>query len=352
MQGVRGTGLALALFVTSPSGARAGESAPSEVSWQAPAQCPQQPAFVAEVERLLGQTLDARRDQLLAISAEVGATAGGAFRVELRVRTRSGTQGRTLTHLDCTELTEAAALVTALAIDPQLVVPEPAAETTTKMAPAEPGAEVAAKPAVLVPVPVAKSEVDTSPVSQRLADQPDSRAPEQPLHPSAAVLGLVGTATLPEIGLGVGALAALGPGRFRVALSGAYWLPRFKAIGARAGAGVDLGAWGVSVKACGLPLSGDVTLTACFGPRLGDMYGTGNAELENPTTAHQRWSTLEAELSLAISAKSGLTTLLGVELGKTLEAPRFGIEQNGEEVEVFEANAWILNGFVGLGQFL
>jgi hypothetical protein len=119
---------------------------------------------------------------------------------------------------------------------------------------------------------------------------------------------------------------------------------------AQAGAGIELGMWQVGVKGCALPLTGNVSLSACLGPKLGDMYGRGNEQLENRKKEHDRWSALAAELSVAVSGKSGWMTLLGVELGRTLEAPRFGIRANGRDKPVFEAPSWTFNGFLGFGQ--
>jgi hypothetical protein len=80
------------------------------------------------------------------------------------------------------------------------------------------------------------------------------------------------------------------------------------------------------------------------------MRGRGT-ELENESTQHDRWSAVSLELALSHEADSGLLTLLGVDVGKTLEAPRFGIKQDGEEVELFQSADWVAHAFVGVGVF-
>lgn len=344
------------LPIVAPSRAGA-ETAGASLSWQAPAECPQAGEFSGEVERLLGQPLDRERDQRLQIVGRVAARAGGDYAVELRVTGRLGVQRRALQHRDCAKLTEAAALITALAIDPELIVPEaqPATPEPEQAEAATPGASppVAAAPARQLDTGFAQKELAATiaPAPIPSADAgPQPARESSPLRGSIAALGLLGTGSLPKVGVGFGARGELGARRFRVALDGAYWLSRFQGLQAETGPGIELGMWGVGLKACGLPLAGKVTLSGCLGPKIGDMYGRGNGLLENAVEAHGRWSALVAELSLAISARSGLMTLFGVELGRTLEAPRFGILTNQREREVFEAARWTFHGFVGFGQ--
>jgi hypothetical protein len=72
------------------------------------------------VERFLGQAIESRRDQELDVAGEVRGSAVAGYTVRLRLKTVRGSQERELNHEDCRELTEAAALVRALAIDPKL----------------------------------------------------------------------------------------------------------------------------------------------------------------------------------------------------------------------------------------
>jgi hypothetical protein len=340
-------GLALASGCAVASQAHA--AAPSLwAAWQAPNACPQEAAFVTQIEGFLGRALNRTGDRSLEIVGQVSESSARGYVAQLRIQTARGTQQRELVHRDCAELTEAAALVAALAIDPELVVPEksarpePAAELPAPERPSAPAAAPPPQPASApVAVPSHSRRSDIAPPSQQ----------RQPLQGSVTALGLVGSSVLPDIGVGVGGQAAFGAKHFRLAVRGTYWLSRFQPIAATNGSSMELGAWGVAVRACGLQSTGDITLSACLGPEAGDMSGAGDDVLINANTQHERWSALLADVSLSISASSGLTTLLGVELGKTLEAPRFGIRQDAEDVDVFQANAWIVNAFVGLGLF-
>ena len=343
------TQLALGLAVCNLVSSAHAQTLPLPVSWRSPESCPQRPTFVLHLEGFLGRPLSAVDDRSLAVVGNVRTDAGQGYVARLRVGTKLGSQQRELAHRDCAELTEAAALVTALAIDPNLVV------SSSKR-----GDEPAAASAAPIPRPPADSPPPALAVPAKPATMPSASSRDAPrpvvrpsdsLHPSLAALGLVGSSVLPGAGAGVGLFGALGPGRFRLAARGSYWFPRSQSVTGVSGPGIDLGAWGVGLKACALPLAGEVTLATCLGPELGDMYGTGNAPLTHASTVHNRWSALSAELALAIKSSSGLTTLFGIELGKTLEAPVYGIRVDGQSSEVFEAHAWTLNGYVGLGLF-
>ncbi len=242
-----------ALLVSSFSPAARSDT-PTRVSvWRAPEACPQEAAFTAQVEKFLGQPLGAQRDQSLVIECEVESSTGG-YVAKLRVQTERGTQQRDLSHQDCAGLIEAAALVTALAIDPSLTLQEGA--ETPENPPAPPPPAPAPPPS---PKPVAVTSSAPAPARSK-----------SPLHWRGAELGVVGGSVLPDVGLGFGARAQLGTARFSALVQGEYWLPRFMSIEGAAAPGLDLGAWGVGLAACGAPLVGRLSLALCVGPKLGE----------------------------------------------------------------------------------
>jgi hypothetical protein len=352
MRGAFGTAVALALSALTPQEAKA--QAPLGASlwaaWEAPPECPQEAAFVAQIESFLGTPLNARGDRQLEIVGRVRAEEARGFVVKLRVHASRRSQERELAHRDCSELTEAAALIVALAIDPQVIVekpiPKPALQPATEAAATPPSRETAvvrAEPAAAIP----REAAPPASASPRAAP---SLAQPATLRYSLSALGLFGTSVLPDVGAGTGIHATLGPRRFRMAAEADYWLSRFHAIEGSAGAGVELGTWSVALRGCGIPVTGDVTLSLCVGPIVGDMYGTGS-NLSNARTVHDHWSAISAEASVALSSRAGVMTLVGLEVQKTLEAPRFGALVNGRERQLFEANAWVVNAFVGLGVF-
>jgi hypothetical protein len=342
--------LALSALTPQQARAEAPRSASLWAAWEAPPECPQEAAFVAQIESFLGTPLNARGDRQLEIVGRVRTDEARGFVVKLRVRASRRTQERELAHRDCSELTEAAALIVALAIDPQVVVekpiPKPALQPATEAAATPPPretAEVRAEPAAAIPrraTPVASASPGAAPP----VVQPTT------LRYSLSALGLFGTSLLPDVGAGTAIHATVGPRRFRMAAEATYWLSRFRALEGSAGAGVELGTWSVALHGCGIPVAGDVTLSLCVGPVVGDMYGTGS-RLSNPRTVHDHWSAVSAETSVALSSRAGVMTFVGLEVQKTLEAPRFGAVVNGREKLLFEANAWVVNAFIGLGVF-
>jgi hypothetical protein len=334
----RGVALAVASLLAAP--ARGESPGGVVVTWSAPSQCPAAGEFQAQVERFLRQPLVARRDQSLSVAGEVREDGAQAFRLELRMSTAAGQQTRTLSHRDCRELAEAGALVTALAIDPNLVV-EPPASRAAFPANAEPTAAPPIAAHEPSPEPLAPSV--TRSASDRTSPQ---RGPEW--NPSLVALGLAGNSVLPGVGVGVGARAAAGRGAWRLALRGATWLERFEPVRGTEASGITFSAWSLGLRACAVPVAGQLSLWACVGPDAGQLRGEGY-DLDHSRTAKERWTSLNAELSLVYASRSGLMTHLGFELGKTLEAPRFGIAQNGQGVDVFAANAWLAQASVGFG---
>jgi len=350
------TAVALGVAAPLPVRAQAAPSASLWASWQAPLECPQEASFVAQTEAFLGSGLNARGDRKLEIVGRVRSDQARGFVVKLHIVTSRATQERELAHRDCAELSEAAALIVALAIDPQLIVPDKKQEQDAASSPeapppnSPPAGAVAAR---VEPAPLAPTLAPIQPVPPaevRARDRVPAAEPP-PLHASVSALGLFGSSVLPGAGVGTAVHAAVGPERFRLAAQGAYWLSRFRAIRSGSDAGVELGTWSVALKGCGLPLAGRLALALCAGPVVGDMYGSGTGGLSNARTLHDHWSALATEVSLSLASSAGVTTLVGLELQKTLEAPRFGVTLDGRETQVFEANAWVVNGFVGLGVF-
>lgn len=332
----RGLALALASLLTLPA---RGEALGGGVTWSAPSLCPGPAEFQAQVERLLRQPLSARRDQSMSVTGEVREDGAGAFRLELRMSTATGLQTRTLSHRDCRELTEAGALVTALAIDPNLVV-EPSGSTSAFPS-SEPTALQPPSARAATPEPVA-------PIAARSASDRAATQRGAAWNPTLVALGLAGNSVLPGVGVGVGARVAAGRGAWRLTLRGASWLERFEPVRGTDASGITFSAWSLGLRACAVPVASQLSLWACLGPDAGELRGEGQ-DLERSRTAKERWASLNAELSLVYASRSGLMTLVGFEFGKTLEAPRFGIAQNGQGVDVFAANDWLAQASVGFG---
>jgi hypothetical protein len=316
------------------------------LSWSAPEECPSEGRFVAEVERFLGQAVGAKRDQKLTINGFVDKEPAGGFSAKLRVLSQHGTQERRLTHENCTDLTEAAALVAALAIDPTLTLestpqkaepPLPAPEPDEPPASSDPSA---AEPK-LVPPP-------TEPAPAKLPLNTPRVPASKPWSLSAAALAMASTGALPGAGVGLGGRLTIGRSLFQIAARGGYFLPRFVGVAGAANSGVELDLWSISVQACLVPVRGEWLASLCVGPDIGDLRGRG-VDLEKRTTEHGRWSALGLDATLSHVNPWGLDTLFGVGFGPALETPRFGIKRDGRSLELFRSDGWSALAFVGIG---
>jgi hypothetical protein len=329
-------GFALA---TTTATARAEAPPSTELAWSAPDGCPGEASVRAEIEGLLGQTLDARRDQKLRITGDVRGDARSGFNVALRVTSARGAQRRELSNPDCHKLSEAAALVVALAIDPKLVVPPPAAPA-------------AAPPTIVAPASSSAPPPSTPSPSTPLRDETPapSAKPGAPSawRLSALALGLASGGALPGVAFGAGARLTAGMGRFGLVAHGAYFFPKVEPVQGTSSSGIRLDLGRAGVGFCGVPLTGNPSLMACLGPVFGDMSGEGT-KLENASTEHDLWTAVLAELTLTHLTSFGLTTFVGLEGGPVVDAPRFGITENGSPVEVYRASSWVFSGSLGVG---
>jgi hypothetical protein len=337
--------------------ARADSPPSTELSWSAPASCPGEVEVRAEVERYLGQTLAARRDQKIRIDASMREDERSGFVLSLRVTSAHGVQKRELSNTDCRKLGEAGALVIALAIDPKLVVPPPVdapTATPAESSPAPGGTPIAieALPAPQPP-PNAPEPTPSVAVAGPSSKRDEPAAPTPSSHPSswrvsAAGVGLVSGGPLPGVALGAGARLSAAMGRFQILVHGAYLFPKVEPVPMSSSARIELDLFRAGVGFCALPLAGTLTLTACLGPAFGSMRGSGE-DLENKRTEHDQWSAFLAELTLTRVWNGGLLGMVGIEGGPAIDAPRFGITVNGEQVEIYQASGWVLSGSLGLG---
>jgi hypothetical protein len=192
-----------ALGVTSvlcvPSSAEPAGNAELSFVWSAPADCPTREVVLARTERLLGRDIRSSMTESIAIDARVARLGGESW--ELRVVSGgAGAAPRRIAARSCEEIADAAALVTALSIDPTLPVAPPSSIGVFDGGPAPttpPASETAAEPR---PTP--------APPQDRPRDEPPPGSREAP-----------GTTTQPAILLG--ASFALWTGRLPGAAPGA-----------------------------------------------------------------------------------------------------------------------------------
>jgi hypothetical protein len=138
--------LALGALLGASLGARqtsAAELSGLSLTWVAPADCPDQAALLTRVGELVGEHGGAQTHEPLDVLASV-TPRDGEFVAELRTTQRGTERTRVLEAGSCTELTEASAVVIALALSPP-EEPAPPAPAVTSVPPA-PRAPLADEP--------------------------------------------------------------------------------------------------------------------------------------------------------------------------------------------------------------
>jgi len=247
------------------------------LAWHAPPGCPTAHEALARIEALLG----ARVTEILAepMAARATVSLAGDGRYELMLETFQGEQRftRSMQAASCAELTDAGALVLALAIDPTLserraaeanvsVVPPPPVEPTER------GPDTEAAPTA----PVATTALAKPPPPAALAPPAAARTPAR--TPDQLRFGVLGTATLD---VGTIATVAVGPSlgvgvqwRSVEASLGALWLPPRRSY-AEPGKGGDITLVTGQLRGCYRPFQGDWQLLGCGTFELGVISGKG-----------------------------------------------------------------------------
>jgi hypothetical protein len=314
---------------------------------------------VEQVEALLGQALDAPREQRLVIEGSVAAGLSG-YTAELRFDSALGSDVRRLTHGDCGQLGKASALVIAIAIDPERVQQNSANSGFEAPVPGSPDAGLAspesAKRDELPPEPPPVEPREALPSRSGGSPKADSRPPRaghdvRTWRFSAEALGLYGVGLLPEGGSGLGIELGVEQAQFRIGASGRYWLTQSRTVEAGQSARIDLSAWSAGVRGCGIHHRGAWRLGACVGPDIGSMTGRGKA-LQAERTRSDRWSALAGGFGVGHAGAGWFIPSFGFELAYLFERPRFGIRRDGTGEEVFQPAPVTFSGYFAFGVLL
>jgi hypothetical protein len=190
------------LFIAIVLAVAGGGSARADVTWDAPAACPDRAAVLAHIAAELGRELD---PAAVDVAGRV-ERAGARWRVTLRL----GAGERVLEAAACDELVATTALVVALAID---------------------AGEAAAPPPAVIAPPVIAPAVDGETPPPRAIGLPTAVTTTAPRRAAPTGLGLrvrasIGGAAggLPETALGVAGGVELARGPWAIDASGSRWL--------------------------------------------------------------------------------------------------------------------------------
>jgi hypothetical protein len=261
--------------------------APLQLTWRAPAPCPNETTFRAEIATLSRRPSSREARPALTVSVIVTQTAGGAWQARITTLGDEGSGERLVSDARCEDVARAVALVLALALNPTEAVES-------------------------APPLVAPSDTD------------------EPRFLRQMSLGfdlVTSSGTLPELDLGAQGRLAFELLPISLELRIAGFLPESEPVSISARA--ELVAVELGVAGC---YGGDVALRfglqGCAGVDIDWLHATSSGVSE-PGGASGTWPSpfLEAVARWALSDRSGLR--LAAETGRALDAPRFAVAGDG-----------------------
>lgn len=325
--------LVLAGLLMLPGRAALASETPPHIAlrYNAPEACPDDAQLIASVERFLGQPLREAREQQLSASVAVQGGAAG-YAAKLTFTSPRGVEERFAEDADCGKLAEAAALLVALAIDPERVQARQAAAEAPE--PPEPEPEPSSPPAAKPP---AASEPCPAPAP--------SPAPER--HAFASVMTFAGVGVLPQLAPGLGFDAGARWGRLRASVVGSYWLPSTTER-APDGSQIEISLVSAGLRACGAQPLRDWTASGCAQGDLGQMSGSGQ-HVDAAQTQHALFASLQLQ-AFAQYSKVQPAPLLGLGVAWLVARPPFGVTRLdvGPPQEAFRPQRVALLAYLGV----
>ena len=265
------------------------------LEWQAPPSCPD----TTQVHQMIIETLgDVDPEQLRPVAVRATLRPATSETFVLRMELEGGGAGtRELSGPSCVELSDAAALVIAMAIDPRLLE-RLEVEPPERTEPSEVPTPAREEPALPEPTDVE----DPTPAE---IVEPEVVPSPSPLDFVAHFGGGGGYGPLPRGG-GVAAvgLGVAGPG-WRAEFVGSYWPPSTGQSNNNPAVGVRAQLWNVGLQGCGEPTLGPVSIPLCLGVLAGAVHAVGTGELE-PVRVASRWGAITAEPSIVWWARPRL----------------------------------------------
>ncbi|HVY26901.1 MAG TPA: hypothetical protein VHB79_10125 [Polyangiaceae bacterium] len=299
--------------------------------YSAPDACPDDAQLVASVEGFLGQPLREAREQQLSANVTVQGGAAG-FAAKLTFTSPRGTEERFAEDPDCSKLAEAAALLVALAIDPERVQARQAASDAPE----------APQPKPESPAP----QPPEAPAPSEPCPAPPPPPPAAERHAVAGVSALAGIGVMPQVAPGLGVDFGARFGAWQLELVGSYWPHGSADVATAAPASIELSLATAGLRACRvLPYSG-WTLLGCAQAELGDMAGSG----QQVDAAHTRHALFSDAGALVVAEYSRLEPApwAGLSAAWVLRRPPFGLADTDGSREAFRPSQVAILGFLGV----
>lgn len=349
---------ALAVGAAASEAGGADERARISLRYSAPEGCPAAADVIKEVDRLLGDRA-APSAAPIEVSARVTQEDGGGYRLRLEA-TRDGTpRARELRGPTCAAVTDAAAVILALMIDPSAVAsapeeaPKAAQDGAPKAAQSEPSESSESKKTAQGEAPrTAPGEVAANPAVSPSAPTPSAPTPSapapaaSPAPPSSGPAGAAPRARAPGVSLGLGAWAgadigsiaplsagfgavgALFYGRQRFDLGLGVWPERSSTLADRPSAGGDVSLIAFSAGTCRAIPAGPFSLSPCGSLEIGRLSAAGFG-VERPGSGAAPWVALKAGGMAAWEPWDSVGVTLRLEAVVPFIRPRFILENVG-----------------------
>lgn len=285
-----------------------------EIAWQAPPGCPVEADVRDRVARLLAGTTGGMDG--VAVELRVEALVDGRFRLRALLLGPSDAGERTLEAGSCGELAEAAALLTALAVQPALAGAVPP--------PPESHADPVVPPASVLTEPPSAAESSASP-------QPSPGPP--PSRNRWGLLTLAGGVAVGVLTTPMAVLQAAGGVRgkkWSVVLTQTFWLPRTMPSADDPEVGGRMWLWAAGIRGCGVPWSARIEVNVCGAVEAGVVTGRGTGDLEIQRRQTSPWLAVSAGPGAAVRLGERVRLTLGVDLLVVPFRPNFTIVGRGE----------------------
>lgn len=297
----------IALICVGPKTAHA---AALSVEWDPASLCPRSDVLERRVADLLGKSPESLLKEDLAVRLAFAADAASG--VSLTVRTLAGQNSfeRTLTAPTCPEAGEAAALVIAIAIDPNAVEQTHANEESGSKSP------IAAFPLGIPPAQIAPIPAAAPPVAQAVFAPPvPARQVVTPIRPNpnpksnaipesspvivAEIGALLDVGTLPKIAPGFGAAVGLGISSVQLRLGALFLPPVSTAIPSSPKGTLQVSLLAGQARACLTTEFQVAHGAACLGFEAG-QFSAKSRDVSSPGTGSELWlaGLLGAEVEL------------------------------------------------------
>jgi hypothetical protein len=277
--------VALAAAATAATGAPAsaqpaGADDPIELRWTAPSACPDAARVRAEMDRLLGGKPSVASGKRLRASAEVFASEAGGWRLKLRTESGGAAGERSLRDDSCDALADTAALILAMAFDPEAVAAQAERARAAGAATGAPAATSGAAPTTAPPPAPATAPPPRAEPAPAVAT-PERDAMDDDPPPVAGGGGFVGARVGGDIGsvlvpaLGLTVAGGLVWQRLRLELEATWWLSRDVALEDAPRKGGTFTFVSGALAGCGVVLRAPVELGGCGALEIGRIQAEG-----------------------------------------------------------------------------